>query len=100
MAYIILFLAGAFGCNSLPHLVSGLRGETFFTPWARPFGKGRSSAVENFLWGAANLVVGLLLYRWAASWQVPYELLAVGIGFVVTGIGLSMHFGRRQQKGE
>src|SRR5712671_6461816 len=61
MDYIASFFAGAFLCNCIPHLASGLRGETFPTPFANPRGKGPSAPIVNFLWGAFNLLVGVYL---------------------------------------
>ncbi|MEJ0066167.1 MAG: hypothetical protein WDM85_12710 [Caulobacteraceae bacterium] len=57
----LLIPAGAFLCNSIPHLAAGLRGEVFPTPFAKPRGKGPSSALVNFYWGAANLALGLFI---------------------------------------
>ncbi len=97
MRYLLLFLAGALLCNAVPHIVSGLRGERFHTPWARPRGVGKSSALANFLWGAANLVVGLLLLRGGRPVFLPGGPLVVLIGFVAAGAGLSVIFGRRNE---
>ncbi len=36
MDYIAVFFAGAFLCNSLPHLACGLSGAPFPTPFAKP----------------------------------------------------------------
>jgi len=93
MIYLVLFLSGALLCNALPHLISGLRGEKFYTPWARPRGIGRSSAVENFLWGAANLLVAVFLLDRSFGANIPHGLAAVAIGFLVAGVGLSRLFG-------
>ncbi len=97
MRYLLLLLAGAFLCNAIPHLVSGLRGERFFTPWARPRGVGKSSAPENFLWGAANLVIGLALLRGVHAVLLPGGPLAVLVGFIAAGCGLSIIFGKRNE---
>ena len=95
MIYLTLFLAGALVCNALPHLTSGLRGETFFTPWSRPRGTGRSSAVENVLWGSANLFVGVFLLTHRLGENIPHGLLAVAAGFLCAGCGIAMIFSRR-----
>ena len=58
MIYVALFFAGAFLCNAVPHLVAGLQGQPFPTPFARPRGIGNSPPVVNFLWGLFNLLVG------------------------------------------
>jgi hypothetical protein len=94
MAYFMMLIVGALFCNAVPHLVSGLRGEHFFTPWAQPRGIGKSSALQNFLWGAANMMVGLMILTHAGQ-DLPYRLELIVIGFLAAGIGLSITFGRR-----
>jgi hypothetical protein len=96
MDYLGLLLAGMLLCNALPHLVSGVRGETFYTPWARPRGVGRSSAVENVLWGAANLLVSALLIDRIFPKNVPHGLPVLAIGFVGMGVASAIIFSRRQ----
>ncbi|WBO24029.1 hypothetical protein [Sphingomonas abietis] len=95
MMYLMMLIAGILLCNALPHLASGLRGERFFTLWAKPFGTGRSSAFENFLWGAANLFVAVFLLTRTASQNVPHGLFAVALGFLAAGATLSILFGKR-----
>ena len=97
MTYFTLLLAGALLCNALPHLMSGLRGDTFFTPWSRPRGTGRSSAIENVLWGSANLLLAVYLLTHRLGENIPHGLVAVAAGFVGAGCGLAMIFSRRQQ---
>ena len=95
MMYLALFFAGALVCNAIPHLVTGLTGQRFFTPWAKPRGVGLSSPLENALWGSANLVVGVGIVTRTASQNVPHGLVAIAAGFVLGAIGLSIVFGRR-----
>ena len=45
------FLAGAFLANTVPHLVSGISGSPFQSPFASPPGEGLSSSLVNVLWG-------------------------------------------------
>lgn len=97
MSYLILFLAGALLCNALPHLMSGLRGEAFFTPWARPRGIGHSSAIENVLWGSANLLVAVYLLSHRLGENIPHGLVAASAGFLLAGCGLATIFSRRRQ---
>ncbi len=61
MTYVALFFAGAFLCNCIPHLAAGLMGMPFPSPFAKPSGKGDSLPLVNFLWGAFNLIAGLVL---------------------------------------
>ncbi|MGA8621813.1 MAG: hypothetical protein WB660_25220 [Candidatus Sulfotelmatobacter sp.] len=61
--YIACFFAGVFLANVVPHFVHGISGDRFPTPFARPPGKGLSSATENVLWSLLNLAVGYILLR-------------------------------------
>jgi hypothetical protein len=95
MDYIAIFFAGAFLCNSLPHLACGLSGAPFPTPFAKPPGKGNSSPLVNFLWGAANFFVGLyLLQRHPVSVGLSVDFLVLLAGVLALGTHLSMHFAR------
>lgn len=98
MIYLALVLAGALICNALPHLLSGLRGEAFYTPWARPRGVGKSPAIENFLWGCFNLFLGLFIARHARPLFLPAGPLALLAGFLVAGCALSILFARRNDR--
>ena len=55
------FFGGVFLLNALPHLLSAVMGRRFPSPFAKPPGKGLSSAMINFNWGFANLVAVWLL---------------------------------------
>jgi SAM-dependent methyltransferase len=55
--YIAYFFGGAFLANTIPHLVNGISGSPFQSPFASPPGEGLSSATTNVLWGMFNLVV-------------------------------------------
>jgi hypothetical protein len=91
--YIACFFAGLFLCNGIPHLVCGLCGEPFPSPFAKPPGKGNSSAVVNFLWGASNLAAGFILLcagSFVPGWNIGSALFAVA--FVIMGLLLSRHF--------
>jgi hypothetical protein len=95
MDYIAVFFAGAFLCNSLPHLACGLSGAPFPTPFAKPPGKGNSSPLVNFLWGATNFFVGLyLLQRHPVSVGLSVDFLVLLAGVLALGTHLSMHFAR------
>jgi hypothetical protein len=95
MDYIAVFFAGAFLCNSLPHLACGLSGTPFPTPFAKPRGIGNSSPPVNFLWGSANFFVGLyLLERHPVSVGLSADFLVLLLGVLVLGTHLSMHFGK------
>jgi len=89
------FFAGLFFCNSIPHLVSGLCGQPFPTPFASPPGRGMSSSVVNFVWGFLNLVIALVLmclYRVEISFNTG--LLLFLLAFFLVGLFSAAHFGR------
>ena len=61
--YFSGFWAGMFLANFVPHFIKGIAGDPFPTPFAKPPGKGLSSALVNVLWALFNLVIGYLLFR-------------------------------------
>lgn len=89
------FFAGAFLCNSVPHLVAGLQGRKFPSPFAIPATIGYSSALTNVLWGLFNGVVGLLLLG-AAPLTVGFNAGCISalLGAVGVGTFIARHFGR------
>jgi hypothetical protein len=94
MIYVALFFAGALLCNGLPHLVAGLQGARFPTPFAKPPGRGESAPVVNFIWGAVNLAAGVaLLVRFPLSLGLNFETLTLAVGALLLGLSLSLHFG-------
>jgi hypothetical protein len=91
------FFAGLFLCNALPHLVAGLMGRPFPTPFARPRGVGDSSPLVNFLWGWLNAVIGVVLLARSPLVVGPTVGFAcVILGALAIGIYLSLHFGKAQ----
>jgi hypothetical protein len=92
---IAIFFAGAFLCNSIPHLVAGLQGSPFQTPFAKPRGVGLSPPWVNVGWGVFNLVVGGLLLS-SNPVEIGFNLhFAVLVaGALVLGTYLSLHFGQ------
>ena len=61
--YAACFSAGLFATNAVPHLVKGVCGDRFPTPFAKPPGRGLSSPLVNVLWSLLNLVIGFVLAR-------------------------------------
>ncbi|MCB1671916.1 MAG: hypothetical protein R3F41_17505 [Gammaproteobacteria bacterium] len=98
MPYLILFgwfMAGVFAANAIPHLVAGLMGRAFQSPFASPPGKGLSSSRTNVLWGFANVAVAWLLLSQAGQfqWRQPLHAGAVMLGAVLISLRLASHFG-------
>ena len=90
------FGGGAVLANAAPHLVSGLLGRAFQTPFASPPGEGLSSATVNLLWGFANLVVGYGLVCRIGRFDLrdTGHVAALGLGMLLTGLLIARHFGR------
>jgi len=94
MNYVAAFFAGAFLCNTLPHLLCGLQGQPFPTPFAKPPGKGDSSPLVNFLWGFFNLAVGIALLIWEpVTVGFTPDFATLSAGFLAIGMMTSLHFG-------
>jgi hypothetical protein len=90
--YIAAFFAGAFLANFVPHFTKGICGDKFPTPFAKPPGKGLSSATTNVLWGLLNLVIGYVLLGYGhicRAYPLPVIVFFVGVTAmsVMLGIG-------------
>ena len=100
MAYLLLFVAGALLCNGIPHVVAGLQGATFPTPFGKPRGVGHSSALTNLLWGAANMLIGArLLAAHPVAVGASPGFLALIAGAMASGCYLAIHFSRVRTRG-
>jgi hypothetical protein len=95
MEFFALFFAGAFGCNAIPHLCAGLRGEPFPTPFATPHGVGNSSPLLNFLWGSGNAGACVaLMSACPVVFGINLKCFMFVAGAMTLGIYLSRHFGK------
>ena len=94
--YLALFLGGAFLANTLPHLINGISGRAFHSPFAKPPGKGLSSPTVNVLWGLFNLAVAYLFIVRVGSFSLLdlWDVLALGAGILWTSLMLARVFGR------
>lgn len=95
-ALISCFFAGALLTNAVPHLVSGVMGRPFQSPFAKPSGQGLSSSTVNVLWGAFNLAAGYLLLRRVGDfdWKNTVDMTAMGLGILAMSLFCARHFGR------
>ena len=89
------FAGGAVLINAVPHLVAGVSGEAFQSPFAKPPGKGLSSATVNVLWGFFNLVIAYLLLGRVGAFDLrsTEHVVAAGLGILVMGVLLARTFG-------
>jgi hypothetical protein len=94
--YIAWFFGGAFLANTLPHLINGISGNAFQSPFASPPGQGLSSSTVNVLWGSFNLLVAYLLICRVGSFNLrkTQHVLILGAGFLLMTLMLARAFGR------
>lgn len=95
-SYVAWFFGGVFLANAVPHFVSGVRGEPFQSPFARPRGVGLSSSTVNVVWGFFNLVVGYALLCHVGDFDLrnTVDAVAPGLGILAIGLFGARHFGR------
>ena len=94
--YLAYFVGGVFLANCVPHLVHGISGRRFQSPFASPPGVGESSPLVNAVWGLVNLIIGYVLIFGVGDFRLGITLSAmmVGLGAIVTALGLALYFGR------
>jgi hypothetical protein len=90
------FFAGVFLANALPHLVSGMLGRSFQTPFAKPPGKGLSSSTVNVAWGFSNIVAGYLLVVRVGAFELrsTSDIVALALGGLLISLQAAKHFGQ------
>jgi hypothetical protein len=90
------FFGGVFLCNAIPHVVSGLTGRPFQSPFAKPPGQGLTSSTVNVMWGALNLVVAYVLICRVGDFDLRSTAHAatLGLGFLLIGLLCARQFGR------
>jgi hypothetical protein len=90
------FFGGAFVANAVPHVVSGMMGRRFQSPFAKPSGEGLSSSTVNVLWGFFNIVVGYVLICRVGDFALrnTVDVLASGVGAFLIALFSARHFGR------
>jgi hypothetical protein len=90
------FFGGAFLANAIPHVVSGLMGEPFQTPFAKPPGQGLSTSTVNVLWGFLNVIAGYLLVCRVGEFGLRHtgDVMALGAGALLISLASARLFGR------
>jgi hypothetical protein len=94
--YLSYFFGGAFLANTLPHLINGISGNPFQSPFSKPPGQGLSSSTVNVLWGFFNLAVAYLLICRVGTFSLlnTAQVLTVGAGILLMSLMLARSFGR------
>jgi hypothetical protein len=93
--FIAYFFGGAFLANTIPHLVNGISGSPFQSPFASPPGVGLSSSTVNVLWGLFNLVVGYILVVRVGHFDLRQtkHVVVLGLGILAMALLLAHQFG-------
>ncbi len=93
---ISYFFGGAFLCNAIPHLVSGVMGHPFQSPFAKPPGQGLSSSTVNVMWGFFNLAVAYVLICHVGDFNLHSvaDTATLGLGFLLIALVSARLFGR------
>lgn len=96
LSFLSYFLGGVFLANALPHVVSGMMGRPFQSPFAKPPGEGLSSSTVNVLWGFFNMVVGYVLVCRVGNFELrnTVDVAAFGVGALLIALFSARHFGR------
>ncbi|MDR0477570.1 MAG: hypothetical protein LBH14_06500 [Desulfobulbaceae bacterium] len=90
------FFGGIFLANALPHLISGMMGRPFQSPFAKPPGEGLSSSTVNVLWGFSNIVIGYLFVCRVGDFSLEdtADVAALGAGVLLIALFSARRFGR------
>jgi hypothetical protein len=93
---IAYFFGGAFLANTIPHLVNGISGSPFQSPFASPPGQGLSSSMVNVVWGMFNLVVAYVLVARVGQFESrkTTHVVVSGLGALLMALMLAWGFGR------
>ena len=94
--YVAYVFGGAFLANAVPHLVQGMSGSAFQSPFASPPGVGLSSSTVNVLWGCFNLAVGYVLVCRVGRFELrrTRHVLVLGLGLALMALVLSRQLGK------
>jgi len=90
------FFGGALASNAVPHFVSGTMGRPFQSPFAKPPGRGLSSATVNVVWGFFNAAVAYLLVGRVGAFdpRATTHMVAFGLGALLISFFSARHFGQ------
>ena len=99
MNYILLFVSGMLVFNGFPHFMHGVSGEPFFLP-RRSNRKKRGSPLMNVLWGMANFILAILIWKFVFGWASGFfiKVLVIIAGGLLVSLTISKVFTDRAKK--
>ena len=98
---VAYFFAGAFCANVVPHLVSGVLGRTFPTPFASPPFRGPSPPPVNVLYGVCNLAIAYVLLSRVGQFEPrnAWHAASVGLGLTAMSLLITRSLARLEREG-
>ena len=97
--YLCAFFAGLFLANAVPQFVHGISGNKFPSPFAKPPGKGLSSATVNVIWGLFNAIVGTILFIHSAiKAETTWLWVTFFVGVALISIPMSIRFSKKDKE--
>jgi hypothetical protein len=96
LSLLSYFFGGLFLANAVPHVVSGMMGRPFQSPFAKPSGEGLSSSTINVVWGFFNIIIGYVLICHVGDFNLKNwaDIIALGAGALLISLFSARHFGR------
>jgi len=95
--YVFAFIAGGLFMNVLPHLLTGIVGRPFPSPFSEPPGVGLSSPVANIIWATINfLLASACVYFGKLNQRHRTIFLAYFAGALAMALNLARYFGSLQ----
>ena len=92
------FFSGALLVNVLPHLIRGISGDKFPSPFSKPHGKKLSSPTLNVIWAFINLSLFLTIFYFnQLSFNATYGVIMLIGGFAMA-IYLSRYFAEKDKE--
>ena len=92
------FFSGVFLINVLPHLIHGISGDKFPSPFDKPRGKKLSSPTSNVIWAFINLSIFLTIFHFnRLSFTAIYGVIML-IGAFAMAIYLSRYFANKDKE--
>lgn len=99
MDLALMFLAGLFFANGIPHFIHGASGEPFHTPFVYRLVPAVPSTLVNSVWGLGNFLLAAVLISFLQPSAGPNaQTGAAAVGFAVASVGLSLYFPRRSAR--
>lgn len=100
MDKLLLFFAGVFFTNGIPHFINGISGKPFVKPFLYRFFPFVPNPMFNVIWGMISFVLAAILWNiyqrlhphFILKVGMNLEFIIVAVALVSVSIGLSLFF--------